>query len=164
MRSITALFIMFLLAAPAMLQAGPMQAFVFDNPEQEALFKRLSHEIRCLVCQNQSIADSNAGLATDLREEIYNMIKQGKSESEITGFLVERYGDFVLYDPPMKPVTWMLWFGPALMFAVGLYFALGFIRSHRATEAASPAIAESDSERLKDLQQEARHDFGKDRD
>ena len=78
----------------------------------EARLKTLSEELRCLVCQNQTLADSNAPLAQDLRREVHELAQQGKSDAEIKDYLVARYGDFVLYKPPVKPTTWLLWFGP----------------------------------------------------
>ncbi len=138
--------------------ASPMQTFVFEDDEQEEVFKRLSHEIRCLVCQNQSIGDSNAELATDLREEIYNMLKDGQTEQQIVDFLVERYGDFVLYNPPMKPTTYLLWFGPFAIFLVALYFAVSFIRSHREKRGEDIVIESDDQERLERLRAEAGSD------
>lgn len=131
--------------------AAPMQAFKFDDPQQEKIFQRLGNEIRCLVCQNQAIADSNAELAQDLKTEIYNMLQQGKSEQEIIDFLVQRYGDFVLYKPPFKPVTWLLWFGPLLMFFVALYFALRFVSSQQ-SKITSTQLGQHELQRLKSLQ------------
>ena len=78
----------------------------------DARLKKLETELRCLVCQNQTLADSNADLADDLRREVRALAVAGKSDDEIKGYLVARYGDFVLYDPPVKPLTWLLWFGP----------------------------------------------------
>jgi cytochrome c-type biogenesis protein CcmH len=78
----------------------------------EARLKTLSEELRCLVCQNQTLADSTAPLAEDLRREVRELAQQGKSDAEIKQYLVARYGDFVLYKPPVKPTTWLLWFGP----------------------------------------------------
>ena len=78
----------------------------------EARLKTLSEELRCLVCQNQTLADSSAPLAEDLRREVRELAQQGKSDAEIKQYLVARYGDFVLYKPPVKPTTWLLWFGP----------------------------------------------------
>jgi cytochrome c-type biogenesis protein CcmH len=78
----------------------------------EARLKALSEELRCLVCQNQTLADSTAPLAQDLRREVRELAQQGKSDAEIKEYLVARYGDFVLYKPPVKPTTWLLWFGP----------------------------------------------------
>ena len=78
----------------------------------DARLKKLETELRCLVCQNQTLADSNADLADDLRREVRTLAVAGKSDDEIKAYLVARYGDFVLYDPPVKPLTWLLWFGP----------------------------------------------------
>jgi cytochrome c-type biogenesis protein CcmH len=80
-----------------------------------------SREVRCLVCQNETLADSRAGLALDLRREIREQMKAGKSDEEITAFLTDRYGDFVLYRPPLKPSTYPLWFGPFVLLAIGLF-------------------------------------------
>ena len=84
--------------------------------------KSISAELRCLVCQNQTIADSNASLAVDLRNQVSRMLRQGKSEQEIKQYMVERYGDFVLYDPPVKERTWILWFGPFLLLVLVIAF------------------------------------------
>jgi cytochrome c-type biogenesis protein CcmH len=86
----------------------------------EQRLKRLETDLRCLVCQNQTLADSGAGLADDLRREVRSLAMSGKSDDEIRAFLVARYGDFVLYDPPLKPRTWLLWFGPFALLLVGL--------------------------------------------
>ena len=133
--------------------AGPMDSFVFDSPEQEDTFNKLSGELRCLVCQNQSISDSNAGLAQDLRKEIHGMILEGKSEDEIVSFMVDRYGDYVLYDPPFKPMTWMLWFGPIIAFVLGLFYAVRFIRSQK-TNRDPGELSSEETERLRSLQSE----------
>jgi cytochrome c-type biogenesis protein CcmH len=90
-----------------------------DSPEQQALYERLTAEVRCLVCQNQSIADSTAPLAQDLRREIRRKIEQGQTESEIKTFLTERYGDFVLYRPRFGGVSSVLWIAPGLFLLVG---------------------------------------------
>jgi cytochrome c-type biogenesis protein CcmH len=91
-----------------------------ENPEIEARTMAVASELRCLVCQNQTIADSHAGLAEDLRRQIREMLAKGKSEREILDYMTERYGDFVLYRPPFKPATALLWIGPALLMAVAL--------------------------------------------
>ena len=85
------------------------------TPEQEALYQSIVHEVRCLVCQNQSIAESNAELAKDLRIEIANQIKDGKTEQDIKNFLLNRYGDFVLYEPSFNKKTFFLWLSPLLL-------------------------------------------------
>jgi cytochrome c-type biogenesis protein CcmH len=132
--------------------AAPVATYEFASEEQEALFNKLSNELRCLVCQNQSISDSNADLAKDLRDEIYGMLQQGKTEEEIVDFMVARYGDFVLYNPPMKPMTWLLWFGPAFALLAGFFFVVRIINKQKkstVTEMSSEEI-----ERLKALRSE----------
>lgn len=88
--------------------------------KQDAQFAHLLKELRCLVCQNQDLADSNAGLAKDLREQVYDLVKQGKSDGEIISYLTSRYGDFILFNPPVKSLTALLWFGPSLFLFLGL--------------------------------------------
>ena len=95
------------------------EPLVFMNPEQEARYNRLTVELRCLVCQNQNLADSDAPLAQDLRKEIYDMMQAGQSNEEIKMFLVDRYGDFVLYKPPVKGNTLALWLAPAVLLLGG---------------------------------------------
>lgn len=92
----------------------------FDSPEQEETYQNLIRELRCTVCQNQSLVDSNAGLARDLRSNIYQLIHEGQDQAQITQYMVSRYGDFVLYRPPLQPSTYLLWFGPFLFLAVGV--------------------------------------------
>ncbi len=103
----------------------------FDSPQQEQRYKSLIRELRCLVCQNQDLADSDADLAKDLRREVYEMMRAGKSNDEIKAFLVARYGDFVLYRPPVQANTLLLWIGPGLFLVVGLLGAWLFFRRHR---------------------------------
>ena len=91
-----------------------------SDPALDARYQALIREVRCLVCQNQTIADSNADLASDLRREIREMLESGATDNEISDFLVARYGDFVLYRPPVQPNTWVLWGGPAAMVVIGL--------------------------------------------
>lgn len=100
-----------------------------DLPEQyEARYKALIDDLRCLVCQNETLADSDADLAADLRREIREKMVSGQSDKQITAFLVARYGDFVLYDPPVKPTTLMLWYGPFALLAFGVLIAVITIR------------------------------------
>ena len=89
------------------------------DPALESRMVKITSELRCLVCQNQTIADSNASLAVDLRREARALLKQGKSDSEVVDYMTQRYGDFVLYRPPLRATTMLLWFGPALMLAIG---------------------------------------------
>lgn len=100
----------------------------FTDPELEKRYNHLIHEIRCLVCQNQSLADSDADLAQDLRKEVYQMLIDGKQDKAIYEFLVERYGDFVLYNPPLQGNTWLLWFGPFLLLLIATIIAVVIIK------------------------------------
>lgn len=102
----------------------------------------LAEQLRCLVCQNQSIADSNAELAVDLRRQINEQIAQGRSDGEIVDFMVQRYGEFVLYRPPFNAVTLLLWFGPALLFAAGLAVLIYNLRRRRAQRDEQPLTAD----------------------
>ncbi len=130
--------------------AAPVETFQFDSPETEKTFHKLSHELRCLVCQNQNIAESNAELAQDLRLEMYNMLAAGKTEDEIVDFMVQRYGDYVLYRPPFKPMTWLLWFGPLIVFILGVIFAVRIMKS-ASEEKAAESLSEEDLQRVKSL-------------
>jgi cytochrome c-type biogenesis protein CcmH len=96
--------------------------YPFASAKQEAQFAHLLKELRCLVCQNQDLADSNAGLAKDLREQVYGLVQEGKSDGEIINYLTARYGDYILFRPPVKAVTALLWFGPGLFLLLGLVF------------------------------------------
>lgn len=125
------------LALGASLGAHAIAPMDFDSPEQRERFKALTEELRCLVCQNQSLADSDAGLAQDMRREVLAMIKAGRTDEEIRGFLVERYGEFVLYKPPVEPSTWLLWFGPGLLVVTGLA-TLMIALSRRSRQPVSP--------------------------
>jgi len=112
----------------------------FDTPEQEALYRQLTEELRCLVCQNQNIADSDADLAKDLRNEVAEFVKQGKSGEEITDYLVQRYGDFVRYNPPLRVDTVVLWTLPFVLLFLGAFVLVRSIR--RAGQAAVARGAE----------------------
>ena len=117
-------------------QAGvTLEAFKFDSKAEEQHFKDVIEELRCLVCQNQSLLDSDAELAHDLRAEVYNMIQAGKSDEEIITFLVARYGDFVLYNPPLKPSTWLIWFGPFVLLLIAAFLLLRAVRRQKNTPA-----------------------------
>lgn len=99
-----------------------------DNPAIEARLQHISEELRCLVCQNESLAGSRADLAIDLRREIRTLITDGKTDDEVMEFMVSRYGDFVRYRPPVNPVTWLLWFGPAFLFVLALFILVRMVR------------------------------------
>ncbi len=99
-----------------------------DDPVLEARVMRIAAELRCLVCQNQTIADSHADLAQDLRNQVRDMLRAGKSEAEILAFMTDRYGDFVLYRPPVKSTTTLLWYGPALLLVGGVIVLITVLR------------------------------------
>ena len=147
------IFLFATLSFPLASVAAPIETFKFDSPETEKVFHKLSEELRCLVCQNQNIAESNAGLAKDLRLEIYTMLSEGKSEDEIVDFMVQRYGDYVLYRPPFKPMTWLLWFGPAIIFVFGLIFVVRFMKAQSAN-VQTESLSEDEVERIKNLHAE----------
>ncbi|PPC92317.1 MAG: cytochrome C biogenesis protein CcmH [Methylobacter sp.] len=103
----------------------------FSNDDQRETYENLISELRCLVCQNQNIADSNADLAADLRQQVYQMVQQGKTKQDIKNFMTDRYGDFVLYNPPFKTKTGLLWLAPVLLLALGLISVFVYIRNKR---------------------------------
>ena len=103
----------------------------FETIDQERRYRDLTNELRCLVCQNQSIADSNAELAAQLRGEVHSMILEGKSDADVVDFMVARYGDYVLFNPPVKNTTVLLWFGPFVILGLALIYLFRQIRAHR---------------------------------
>jgi len=107
--------------------ASPVDTFQFSDETTELRFQVLSKELRCPKCQNQNLADSNSKIAIDLRKNLYNLLQEGKSDQEIIDFMVYRYGDFVLYRPPLKEQTYILWFAPLVIllgFIIGVVFVL----------------------------------------
>ena len=130
----------------------PLRAFAADAVPTEkdsvaaSRAVKLSEKLRCLVCQNQTIADSNAELAQDLRRQIHEQIAAGKTDDEIIDYMVARYGDFVLYQPPVKATTALLWAGPALLVAFG-FVALARVLRARRTEADAPPLTADEHER-----------------
>ena len=103
-----------------------------EDPELRARYERITEELRCLVCQNQTIADSNAELAVDLRRQVRKMLEEGASDDAIRDYMSSRYGDFVLYKPPLSSRTAALWFGPFVLLLVGLIVMARVVRNHRA--------------------------------
>lgn len=110
----------------------------FEDPALQARYERLTEELRCVKCQNNNIADSNADIARDLRRQVHEMISAGRSDREIIDFMVQRYGEFVLYRPPFKPSNYLLWLAPALLMAGGLWVLAGVVRSRAALLDAEP--------------------------
>jgi cytochrome c-type biogenesis protein CcmH len=132
------------------LVVGREAVLMAEDPKLEARLVDISQELRCLVCQNESLASSHAELANDLRDEVRELIRSGKSDQEIKDFLVSRYGDFVLYRPEVKPLTWVLWFGPFLLLVVAAIFLGAYLRQRRAL-AAPVAMTDDERERAKQL-------------
>ncbi len=132
--------------------ANTIEAYRFDNPENEARYKQLIEELRCLVCQNQNLADSNASLARDMRRLTYEMVREGKSKQEVAAFMVQRYGDFVLYRPPFRRSTALLWIGPFIILAAGVVGLLMVVRrrNREPLEELSPVEHERASSLLDD--------------
>jgi cytochrome c-type biogenesis protein CcmH len=118
-----------------------------DEPVLEARLLKLSEELRCLVCQNESLASSRAELADDLRREVRELLREGKSDQQVKTFLVERYGDFVLYRPEIKPLTWLLWFGPFVLLLAAVAGLGWYLRQSRALAHTPPVL--SDAERAR---------------
>ena len=147
MRFLTLLATALLLAGPALAnEAAPLA-------EDVAVEKRLTvlaEELRCLVCQNESLAESRADLAQDLRREVRGLIKQGKTDQEIRDFLVSRYGDFVLYRPPVKSTTWLLWAGPFVLLVVGVAALIAYLR-RRGMQVAPAGLSEDEKKRAEAL-------------
>jgi cytochrome c-type biogenesis protein CcmH len=100
--------------------------YPLPSKKQDAQFEHLLKSLRCLVCQNQDLEGSNASLAQDLRLQVYEMVKKGQSDSEVIGYLTARYGDFILFQPPVKALTALLWFGPFLFLAIGFWLVVRF--------------------------------------
>jgi len=121
-----------------------------SEAEIERRLQKLSHELRCLQCQNQTLADSPAGLAEDLRREIRVQMRAGKSDEEIIAFLTARYGDFILYRPRVTPATYLLWFGPFVILLLGLFVLFRYIRQRRDSIAEKP-LTDDDRRRAKEL-------------
>lgn len=126
------LFSIFILTSTLAL-AAPIEFNQFDSPQQEADYQSLIQTLRCPQCQNNNIADSNATIATDMRAKTLELLKQGKSKNEVVDYMVERYGNFVTYDPPMTPATIFLWVLPVLLILSGI--GLIFMRKRKGVQA-----------------------------
>ncbi|MGZ8190615.1 MAG: cytochrome c-type biogenesis protein [Methylococcaceae bacterium] len=138
-------FIMVFLLSLSPVSVFALDTLQFANPEQQAVYETLTSELRCLVCQNQTIGDSNAELAADLRRQVYEMLQQGKSKQDILQFMTDRYGDFVLYNPPLKAKTGLLWLGPVVFLVLGLIAVVLVVRRKKTV------IAPPDSENAEKL-------------
>jgi cytochrome c-type biogenesis protein CcmH len=139
MKILLALLAATLLALPALAkEAAPLA----DDPVVEQRLNVIAEELRCLVCQNESLAGSRADLAQDLRREVRTLIKDGKSDQEVKDFLVSRYGDFVLYRPQVKPTTYVLWMGPFVLLIIGIAVLVNYLRRRSRQVVDTPLSAE----------------------
>ena len=128
-----------------------IEVFEFQNEAQQEQFQSLAEELRCPVCQNQSLADSGAGLADDLRQEIFDQIQEGKSNDAIIAFMVERYGDFIIYRPRFNVINLLLWTGPILLLILGFWFLLSQIKNNQGDTQDNEDLDQTDEQRLKEL-------------
>lgn len=117
--------------------AGDMSPLEFNDTAEEARFQRLTAELRCVMCQNQSLADSHAQIAQDMRREVLSLMREGRSDADVKRFLVDRYGEFVLYRPTVDAHTWVLWFGPALLLLAGAVVVWRIVRARARSVAGS---------------------------
>lgn len=125
-----------------------------EDPVVEKRMVTISEELRCLVCQNESLAGSRADLALDLKREIRSLIKAGKSDAEIMDFMVSRYGDFVRYRPPVNPVTWLLWFGPFVLLGGAVFVLVRMVRSSQRGGATAQTLDEAQRAKAQSLLQD----------
>ena len=145
------LFVLILVCANFPLRINAVEPNeILKNPQLEMRARMLSKNIRCLVCQNQSIDDSNASLAKDLRRIVREQLVNGASDNEIFDFLVKRYGDFVLLKPPIKPTTYILWYGPLFLFIIGVFASILFL-SRRKKILPEPPLTNEEMEKLSKL-------------
>jgi cytochrome c-type biogenesis protein CcmH len=147
MRVLAAVFLALLMAGTVIArEAAPLA----DDEVVEKRLVKIAEELRCLVCQNESLAGSRADLANDLRREVRGLIKQGKTDQEVKDYLVSRYGDFVLYQPPVKPTTWLLWAGPFVLLVLGIVVLIAYLR-RRGGQVAPAELSEEDTKRAEAL-------------
>ncbi|PID45377.1 MAG: cytochrome C biogenesis protein CcmH [Proteobacteria bacterium] len=126
------------------------EVLTFKTPEAESAYHALIEELRCLVCQNQNLAGSNADLAKDLRSKVYEMVESGQSQDAIIDYMVTRYGDFVLYRPPFKIKTLMLWLGPIIFLLLALWLVVRWVRSQQ-TVKSTATLSDEQREAVRDL-------------
>ncbi|MCW2480292.1 cytochrome c-type biogenesis protein CcmH [Candidatus Symbiopectobacterium sp. NZEC135] len=128
--------------------ASSADAWHFDNEAQEQQFRELTTQLRCPKCQNNSIADSNSMIASDMRQKVYELMQQGQSKQQVVDYMVNRYGYFVTYEPPLTPFTVLLWLLPALFLVAGIWM---IVRRARRTTRTDPPMSEQEKKRLQAL-------------
>ena len=139
-----ALLLVLALLTPAI--ACAIDALPFKDRAEEQRFQNLARQLRCLVCQNESLADSSADLAKDLRQEVFEQMRQGKADAEIKTYLTARYSDFVLYNPPLRGSTFLLWFGPLLILVIGSALVFRIVRRRAAVPRNPPSAVSSEDD------------------
>ena len=134
MKGTTRILAGLILSAAAAVASGIDSQPAFSDPTLQTRYEQLTHELRCLVCQNETVADSNADLAADFRRQIHDMVAAGKSDAEIRAYMVERYGNFILYKPPLETGTWLLWAGPFVLLLIGLFVVVTVVKRRSGLE------------------------------
>lgn len=137
--------ILFLISLPVL---GAIEEYDFDNAQQEQRFKKLTYEMRCPKCLNSSLAGSDAPIAADLRKEIYEQIREGRSNEEIVEFMTSRYGQFILYRPRLTKGTFLLWFGPPLLLVAGFFIVRRMMRGSQLAAQGETSLTAEEQERL----------------
>jgi len=150
-RNLFKISLVLLLLTLCSVSSARIELHEFENKQQEELYNKMIAELRCLVCQNQNLADSNAELAVDLREKTYKMVVENKSEADIIDYMVDRYGDFVLYKPPFKINTLLLWIGPFVLLVVAIFFAMKIVRQSSGEPQTKTAEDQADHESIRKL-------------
>lgn len=145
------------LVCNSILAATAFEALEFESVAQEQTYKSLIDEVRCPRCQNVNLAGSDAPIAKDLRATIYRLLREGRSEAEILSFLQARYGDFVLYDPPLKPSTYVLWFAPVVLFVLGMIVLVRVARRQSRPDSRTHPLAPDEQQQLDALLAQERH-------
>ena len=136
-------FFIALLTCAGIAHAQAIEPMPFTDHAQELRFQHLTHQLRCPMCQNETLADSNAPIARDLRNQIFKLMQQGKSDDEIKQYLVARYSNYILYDPPLRPGTVLLWFGPLAILLAGAGVVLVAIRKRRREGVETTTVGDS---------------------
>lgn len=131
-------------------QASPVDTYEFHDEVTKIRFQALAKELRCPKCQNQNLADSNSPIAADLRKELYDLLQQGKADSEIVNFMVDRYGEFVLYRPRVSQLTYVLWFGPAVLILLAILVVIMIVR-RKPVDKKDLALSSEQQDKLKKL-------------
>jgi len=155
--NLQSVFLKWLCVATCLLLSGlaPLKAkeavLSAEDPVLEKRLIHISEELRCMVCQNESLASSRAELANDLREEVRKLIREDKSDSQIKEYLVTRYGDFVLYKPEVKPLTWVLWFGPFLLLVLAVMGMAYYLRQRQGVQKTSPVLSDEDRRKVQEI-------------